>query len=78
MEDFLEQLLKIIWNSLPTYAKIAVVLHPTIWLLLFLSSDHEGKIALGMAGLVLLPIFLIALISSVGDSAKKNNTRRFK
>ena len=63
-------IIKVIWDILPRYSKVAVIIIPIEIIICMVTLNNEGRIAFGIGILGLLPILIIALILSVVENDK--------
>ena len=63
-------IIKVIWDILPRYSKVAVIIVPIEIIICMVTLNNEGRIAFGIGILGLLPILIIALILSVVENDK--------
>lgn len=58
-------IIKAMWEILPRYSKIAIIVITAEVTFFFITLNNEGRLALGIGVLCLLPILIIVLIMSV-------------
>lgn len=64
-------IIKIMWGLLPEYSKVMVIVITAEIIFFFITLNNDGRIAMGIGILGLLPILIIALILSTAENADK-------